>query len=71
MKKAVKIMFLLLLWVFKYKYDTDDYLIKFKIYLCVRDNLQSTEQDIYIVILTAQMFQALMIIAAAFNLKIH
>ena len=71
MKKAVKITPLPLLWIFKYKYDTDSYLMKFKAHLCVRDNLQSTKQDTYAAILTAQMFQALMTIAAAFDLKIQ
>ena len=60
-----------LLWVFKYKYNTDGYLTKFKACLCIRGNLQSIKQDIYAVILTAQIFQALMAIAAAFNLEIH
>ena len=39
MKEAVKIMPLSLLWVFKYKYNTDGYLTKLKVYLCIRDNL--------------------------------
>jgi Reverse transcriptase (RNA-dependent DNA polymerase) len=58
-----------LLWVFKYKFDTDGYLTKFKARLCVRGDLQTTEQDTYAATLTTRMFQALMAIAAAFNLE--
>jgi hypothetical protein len=32
-----------LLWVFKYKFDTDGYLDKFKARICVRGDLQTTE----------------------------
>jgi hypothetical protein len=38
-----------LIWVFKYKFDIDDYLKKFKTRLCVRDDLQSTNQNTYAV----------------------
>jgi hypothetical protein len=34
-----------LIWVFKYKFDIDDYLKKFKTRLCVRDDLQSDESE--------------------------
>jgi hypothetical protein len=60
----------LLTWVFKYKFNTDGYLVKFKARLCVQDNLQSTEQNTYAVMLTARTFRALIAIAAVFNLKI-
>lgn len=36
-----------LMWVFKYKLNTDGYLTKFKARLCVRGDLQSTQQEIY------------------------
>ena len=52
MKKAIKVISLLLLWIFKYKFNTDNYLIKFKAHLCIRDNLQIIKQKIYTVILT-------------------
>jgi hypothetical protein len=56
--------------VFKYKFNTDGYLEKFKARLCARDDLQSTDQDTYAATLTAKTFRALMIISAAFDLKI-
>jgi hypothetical protein len=59
-----------LIWVFKYKFDIDDYLKKFKTRLCVRDDLQSTDQNTYAVTLTAKTFRALMIISTTFDLKI-
>jgi hypothetical protein len=61
---------ILLIWVFKYKFDIDDYLKKFKTRLCVRDDLQSTDQNTYAVTLTAKTFRALMTISIAFDLKI-
>jgi hypothetical protein len=61
---------ILLIWVFKYKFDIDDYVKKFKTRLCVRNDLQSIDQNTYATILAAKTFRALMIISAAFNLKI-
>ncbi len=59
-----------LIWVFKYKFDIDDYLKKFKTRLCVKDDLQSTNQNTYATTLAAKTFRALMIISTAFDLKI-
>jgi hypothetical protein len=59
-----------LIWVFKYKFDIDDYLIKFKTRLCIRDDFQSTDQNTYAITLTAKTFRALMTISIAFDLKI-
>jgi hypothetical protein len=59
-----------LIWVFKYKFDIDDYLKKFKTRLCVRDDLQSIDQNTYATILAAKTFRVLMIISIAFDLKI-
>jgi Reverse transcriptase (RNA-dependent DNA polymerase) len=53
------------------QFDTDDYLTKFKARLCIRGDLQSTEQDTYAATLAAHTFRALMAIAAAFNLEIQ
>jgi hypothetical protein len=61
---------ILLIWVFKYKFDIDDYLKKFKTRLCVKDNLQSIDQNTYATTFAAKTFRALMIISTAFNLKI-
>ncbi len=57
-------------WVFKYKFDTDGYLVKFKARMCVRGDLQSTEQDMDATTLVAKTFRALTAIAAAFDLEI-
>ncbi len=59
-----------LIWVFKYKFNIDDYLKKFKTRLCVRNDLQSIDQNTYAAILAAKTFRALMIISTAFDLKI-
>ncbi len=61
---------ILLIWMFKYKFDIDDYLKKFKTRLCVRDDLQSTNQNTYTTTFAAKTFRALMIISIAFDLKI-
>jgi Reverse transcriptase (RNA-dependent DNA polymerase) len=70
-KEAVESTPLPLLWVFKYKFDTDGYLTKFKARLCVRGDLQSTEQDTYAATLAARTFRALMAITAVFDLEAH
>jgi hypothetical protein len=61
---------ILLIWVFKYKFDTDDYLKKFKTRLCVRSDLQSTNQNTHAITLMTKTFRALMTISTAFDLKI-
>jgi Reverse transcriptase (RNA-dependent DNA polymerase) len=58
-----------LIWVFKYKFNSDGYLDKFKARLCVRGDLQSTNQDTYAATLAARTFRALISISAAFNLE--
>jgi hypothetical protein len=59
-----------LIWVFKYKFDINDYLKKFKTRLCVRDDLQSTDQNTYAVTLIVKTFRVLMIISTVFDLEI-
>jgi hypothetical protein len=59
-----------LIWVFKYKFDIEDYLKKFKTRLCVKNDLQSIDQNTYAATFVAKTFRALMIISTAFNLKI-
>jgi hypothetical protein len=58
------------IWVFKYKFNINDFLKKFKTRLCVKNDLQSTNQNIYAITLTAKTFRALMIISTVFDLKI-
>jgi reverse transcriptase-like protein len=60
-----------LLWVFKYKFDSDGYLTKFKARLCARGDLQPTMQDTYAATLAAQTFRAMMAIIAAFDLEMR
>ena len=59
-----------LLWVFKYKFDIDGYLEKFKARICVRGDLQDTSQDTYAATLAFRTFRALMAITAAYDLEI-
>jgi hypothetical protein len=59
-----------LLWVFKYKFDTDGYLTKFKARACVRGDLQTSYADNYAATLAVKVFRALMAITAAFDLEI-
>jgi hypothetical protein len=59
-----------LIWVFKYKCDIDDYLKKFKTRLCVKNDLQSIDQNTYVITLIAKTLRALMIISTVFDLEI-
>jgi hypothetical protein len=59
-----------LIWMFKYKFDINDYLKKFKTRLCIKNDFQSTNQNIYAITLIAKTFRALMTISTAFDLKI-
>ena len=54
-------------WVFKYKFDDQGYLTKYKARLCARGDLQHTEQDTFAATLAARIFRALMALMAAFD----
>ena len=69
-KKAKKIS-IFTTWVFKYKFNNDDYLLKHKARLCVRKNFQQTKQDVYAATLIIRIFRALMIIVIVFELSIR
>jgi Reverse transcriptase (RNA-dependent DNA polymerase) len=58
-------------WIFIYKFDSDGYLLKYKVRICVRGDLQFTDQDIYTATLASRTFRALIAISAAFNLKMR
>jgi hypothetical protein len=60
-----------LLWVFKYKFDSEGYLIKYKARVCVRGDLQTTAEDTYAATLAIRVFRALMAIAAYFNMEVR
>ena len=55
--------------MFKYKFNTEEYLIKYKARLCARRDLQQTDQNVYVVTLIIKIFRAFMIIVIAFNLN--
>ena len=58
-----------LIWVFKYKFDDAGHLIKHKARLCVRGDLQKTEQDTAAATLAIRVFRALMALTASFKLN--
>jgi hypothetical protein len=58
-------------WVFKYKFDSDGYLVKFKARLCVRGDLQEQWGDTYAATLAIKVFRAMMAIAAYYDLEIR
>lgn len=56
--------------MFTYKCDADDYLIKHKARLIVRNDLQKlNDQDVYAATLTFKMFRTLVALMAAFKLE--
>ena len=60
-----------LLWVFKYKLDSDGYLTKYKARICVRGDLQTIAEDTYAATLAIRIFRALIAIAAYFNIEVR
>ncbi len=58
------------IWVFKYKFDTNEFVEKFKARLCFKNDLQMIHQDIYAITLIAETFRTLMIIATTFDFDI-
>jgi hypothetical protein len=60
-----------LTWVFKYKFDIEGHLVKYKARLCARGDLQTTNQDTYAATLAAQTFRAMMAITATYDLDIR
>ena len=69
--KQTKKTFIFITWIFKYKFDNEKYLIKHKIKLCVRENFQQIEQNVYVIILIIKIFRTLMIIITIFDLNIR
>ncbi|EKG08924.1 Reverse transcriptase RNA-dependent DNA polymerase, partial [Macrophomina phaseolina MS6] len=60
-----------LTWVFKYKFDEHGWLIKVKARICVRGDLQATQQDTYAATLAFRIFRALIAIICAFDLEMR
>jgi hypothetical protein len=54
-------------WVFKYKFNDDGHLNKFKARLCARGDLQETLTNTYAATFAARIFRALMSITTAFD----
>jgi hypothetical protein len=49
--------------------NEDDFLIKYKVKLVTRDDMQQTNQNTYAATLIARIFRTLIILVAAFDLK--
>lgn len=58
-------------WIFKYKFDKEGFLVKYKARLCARGDFQHTEQDTFAATLAARIFRALMALVAAFDMEIR
>ena len=56
-------------WAFKYKFDDQGYLTKYKARLCVRGDFQKTQRDTYAATLTARIFRVLIALVCAFDLE--
>ena len=66
----MKVTTLSLLWVFMYKFNNNEYLMKHKTCLCVQENYKLQNfYDNCAVILAIKLFQFLMMLIAAFDLK--
>lgn len=57
------------MWVYKYKFDEQGWLIKFKARLVARRDLQHTKMDTFAATLAVRLFCFLMAITAAFDLE--
>lgn len=56
-------------WVFRYKFDEDGFLTKYKARLCARGDKQYTQADTFAATLAIRIFRALMALVAAFDLE--
>ena len=66
-EKTKEIKTLPLTWMYKYKFDSSRYLIRFKVRLCVRGDLQAIKQDYYAATPAIRVFRALIALTTAFN----
>ena len=57
------------MWVYKYKFDEDGWLVKHKARLVARGDLQHTNFDTYVATLAARLFRLLMALVASFDLN--
>ena len=70
-EKTKEIKTLPLTQVYKYKFDSSRYLIRFKTRLYIRDDLQAIKQDYYATILAIRIFRALIALTTIFNQNIY
>jgi hypothetical protein len=57
-------------WVFIYKTDSNNYLIKYKARIVIRNDVQMIDSlNVYAITLVSKVFRVLMTLVAAFNLK--
>ena len=57
--------------MFKYKFDNENYLIKHKARLCIKEDFQQTKQNVYAATLIIKIFRAFIIIVIVFDLNIR
>ncbi len=58
--------------MFTYKNDSDDYLIKYKARIVIRNDLQNADsQNVYTATLASKIFRMLMTLVAVYSLKIR
>ncbi len=60
-------------WIFTYKSDSNDFLLKYKARIVIRDDLQKVNnaQNVYAATLASKMFRMMMTLIADFHLKIR
>ncbi len=59
-------------WIFTYKFDSNDFLSKYKARIVIRDDLQKVDnaQNVYVTTLASKIFRIMMTLVADFHLKI-
>jgi hypothetical protein len=79
MKKTWKIVdkrddykLILLKWIFIYKFHSNDFLFKYKVYIVIRDNLQKVNntQNMYAATFASKIFRMIITLFVDFHLKI-
>ena len=56
-------------WVYKYKFDQEGFLLKYKARLCARGDLQYTAQNTFAATLASRIFRTMMALMAAWDLE--
>ncbi len=59
-------------WIFIYKFDSNDFLFKYKVYIVIRDDLQKINniQNVYVATFALKIFRMMMTFVADFHFKI-